>query len=105
MKIRPASTFLLIRMRSLQTDSSIVLPDTVAPLHPHGEVLSLGPDCKTDCGGIPKINVGDLVLFLPQNITMGFNESMSDECFLLPEAAVVGWYVPDTAVEGLRIQL
>lgn len=88
MSILPSQSFLLVKMRDLKTDSRIALPETLGPRHPHGHVIACGAECKF-------VHVGDLVLFLPQNLFMGFNEGTPDECFLLPENAVVGWYVPE----------
>lgn len=93
MTIQPAQNYLLIRMQDLKTDSRLVLPETSGPLHPHGKVLLVGPFCEFT-------KEGDLVLFLPQNLIMGFNEQTSSECFLLPETAVIGKYVEEVALES-----
>lgn len=82
MKITPTQQFLLIKMRDLNADNKIVLPEGVQR-HPHGEVLATGPDCKFCV-------VGDLVLFLPQNL-IGFEHTKE---FILPESAVFGKYTP-----------
>lgn len=90
MKIQPTTSFILVAMRGLKHQGKLVLPESVN-LHPHGEVLAIGPDVKD-------VSIGDLVLFLAANMVMGFNENTPDQCFLMPASGVIGKYIEENPV-------
>ena len=97
MRVIPTYNFLLIRMHDIGTDSDIELPEGFRR-EPYGEVLEAGPDCKV-------CQVGDLVLFLPQNMIAAFDKG-HDERFIIPEPAVFAKCDPrvtQAGVEELKI--
>jgi hypothetical protein len=87
MKIQPTQTFLLVRMHEMNdTKKLVALPDNNSIVVPYGEVISVGPDCKS--------KPGDFVPFLPSNMIAGFDQH-NDPKFIVPESAVFGYYIPE----------
>lgn len=81
--IYPTQNFLLVRMKNLkEPEGGLILPQASEPMHPYGEVIARGPHCKI-------CDVGDNVLFLPNNMVAGFDEG-PDAKFIIAETAVFG---------------
>jgi hypothetical protein len=81
MKIQPQQYYLLVSVHDKKDDNSeIVLPEGVQ-VQPYGHVIAVGPNCQF-------CTVGDLVLFLPQNMI-----GMEDKTFIIPESCVFAKYV------------
>jgi NADPH:quinone reductase-like Zn-dependent oxidoreductase len=93
MKITPTSNFCLVRMRDLYTQNLIKLLEGVK-IEPYGEVVAVGPDCKT-------VKVGDRVLFVPEAYVAGFDQG-NDERFIISEGSVFGFIDLDVNQDGSR---
>lgn len=88
MKIKPTFSFLLVQLSDVPTKSNIILPDGQKRM-PYGEVIDLGPDCKT-------FKLSDRIICLPDNL-LGFEDSRGP-VYLVNESAVVGTYETDEVV-------
>ncbi len=96
MTILPSRNNILVRLRDLTAQQTIVLLDPAKQFrNPYGEVIAVGPEVNGFAA------VGDKVLFLPsQSLPMPSPDPEEGETtvyFLVPEVAILGKYVePET---------
>lgn len=91
--IQPQFDKIAVRLKQLRQPDEIIIPDAAQnsqAMLPYGEVIAVGPDCKTT-------QIGDRVIVLPNNY-IGFIDPENPEipamCILLTsEQNVMGKYV------------
>lgn len=84
MTIQPTYNYLLVQLHD-ERETDLVLPDSVAPLLPYGEVIAIGDE-------VTKFSVGDKVLFQP-NFAIGV--SGEEKLLLVNASQIMAFYVVD----------
>lgn len=91
MQIKPQYSKLLVELRNLATDSSIVVPEKASKPFPYGVVLDVGPD-------VTRFKQGDAIMFLPNNVIgLDFPEGAA---YIIEDKSVLAVLTFDSAPDG-----